>query len=346
MTVGGVVRAIIAHCLYVTGLLDRLANFRLRNRTVVLMYHRVLTDRELPASFSSSGIVVNDKTFERHMRYLRKHFHVIGLEDLVRHFEKGQPSENRSCLITFDDGWKDNCSNAFRILSENSIPALIFLTTAFIDSDRRFWQDRLAEGLHTLRRRAAAGDVISMDEHLSRDERIQRIIRCRPENLDRVIADIITELKESSLDEIEKFIAAVSHGQSPGSKENSDGPMFMNWDDVLRMEAAGIQFGSHGHSHCILPRAEMNIARKELEQSKSIMEAKLGKEVSAFSYPNGDFNEEVVGMVRDSGYRIAFGTENGRVSWQDNPYKLKRVNVHEDMTRSIPMFLARIVGLW
>ena len=84
---------------------------------------------------------------------------------------------------------------------------------------------------------------------------------------------------------------------------------------------------------------------KAREQSRE-KERELKKKIDSFSYPNGNYSEEVVKFVRDQGYEIAFGTESGFVSSDDDPYTLKRINIHEDMTNTIPMFLARIVGLW
>ena len=43
--------------------------------------------------------------------------------------------DNKPCVvITFDDGYKNNYTNAYPILKKYNIPAIIFLTTNFIDS--------------------------------------------------------------------------------------------------------------------------------------------------------------------------------------------------------------------
>ena len=77
-----------------------------------------------------------------------------------------------------------------------------------------------------------------------------------------------------------------------------------------------------------------------------MIENELNSSINSFSYPNGDYSEEIAWQVREYGYEIAFGNESGFITHNDNPYTLKRINIHDDMTKSIPMFLARIVGLW
>ena len=71
-----------------------------------------------------------------------------------------------------------------------------------------------------------------------------------------------------------------------------------------------------------------------------------GKAPLAFAYPNGGWNREVAGIVRDAGYRLAFTIEPGAVDCRDDCFNLPRVNIHEGMTRATPMFLARVTGLF
>jgi hypothetical protein len=34
------------------------------------------------------------------------------------------------------------------------------------------------------------------------------------------------------------------------------------------------------------------------------------------------------------------------VGCDDDPFALRRINIHEDMTRSTPMFMARLAGIF
>ena len=68
--------------------------------------------------------------------------------------------------------------------------------------------------------------------------------------------------------------------------------------------------------------------------------------VRAFAFPGGGWNAGIAETVKGSGYRLAFTIDSGSVSCDDNPFALRRVNIHEGMTESIPMFLARLTGLF
>ena len=140
-------RVFIAHFLYYTGVLNLLLNRKLKNKAVVLMYHKVLDKEEISSSYSQNGIIVSKESFETQIKYLKKNFNIISLNSTIQSLKNKTSLPSRSCLVTFDDGWKDNYQNAYPILKECQIPAVIFLSTDFIGSDQHFWQEKLVQCL-------------------------------------------------------------------------------------------------------------------------------------------------------------------------------------------------------
>jgi hypothetical protein len=73
---------------------------------MILMYHRVLPRAELASTFVQPGMYVTPETFERHLVFLRAHFDVLPLRDLLRRWQGGDwGTSARYCAVTFDDGW-------------------------------------------------------------------------------------------------------------------------------------------------------------------------------------------------------------------------------------------------
>lgn len=90
----------------------------------VLMYHRV-NDALKP-----SDLVVSTQTFRQQMEFLRRNkYEVIGIRELAFH-------SRSAILISFDDGYRDNYLNAYPILKEYGFPAVIFLTTGLVGTDK------------------------------------------------------------------------------------------------------------------------------------------------------------------------------------------------------------------
>lgn len=310
------------------------------------MYHRVLSEGEISRRKTQPGIMVETGTFQKQIGYIRKHFNPVSLKVFVDHLEKKNPFPNKTCLITFDDGWRDNFLNAYPALRENQMPAVIFLPTDFIGTQRFFWQEELAELLASIRSRFLEDKELMEKQRILDIEGILRIIASDPRDLPKEIDIFLNNQKKKNIVQIQELIHSLKLACKADVTPEKKEPVFLNWDEVKMMADDGIAFGSHGKSHTLLPALYAREVVGEIRESKEILEKNLGQNINAFSYPNGDYNARVVKAVQDQGYRIAFGTEKGFVSTSEDPFSIRRVNIHQDMTDSIPMFMARIAGVW
>lgn len=112
----------------------RIHRFLIRNRAVVIAFHRVNDSVVAPLTCSV-------ERFTRFCRFARQHFDVIGLGELVGRLERGE-SIGRALAITFDDGYEDNFEFAAPVLRALDLPATFFVVTNFIDSDTVAWWDK------------------------------------------------------------------------------------------------------------------------------------------------------------------------------------------------------------
>jgi peptidoglycan/xylan/chitin deacetylase (PgdA/CDA1 family) len=310
----------------------------------VLTYHRVLPDEVVAETPSHPAIVVSRTTFDMHVRSLARWFHPMSLDGFQNVLLSREPFAAGSCLVTFDDGWRDNLDQAIPSLEAHGIPATVFLVASLIGTPNRFWQERMTEQLRALGSRAAADPALRV--RVAEDPRLAPmrvgLEAGRPVRRDEIAA-VTSGLKDTPLEEIESFLATVTDWVgATGSATERD---FLNWDEVRGMTARGATFGAHGLTHRILTGKGTDFVQ-EIEGSRRVLDRELGAAPEAFCYPNGDFNDDVAARVRDAGYRVAFSTRPGYVSADDNQYEICRINMHEDMTCTVPLFLARIAGLW
>lgn len=100
------------------------------NRVVpIMMYHHVA-----PAETSRAD-TVSLRRFEWHMDYLKTHrFHVIRLDTLVEAIRQGKKLPSKSVVITFDDGYEDNYTQAFSVLKKHGFPATLFVSSDLINT--------------------------------------------------------------------------------------------------------------------------------------------------------------------------------------------------------------------
>ncbi len=78
--------------------------------------------------------------FEKHSKYLKKHFHFITIDTLVHGIENNDwdmiPS--RAMVVTFDDGYKENYELA-SIFEKYSVIPTIYLCSEIVNTNRHFW---------------------------------------------------------------------------------------------------------------------------------------------------------------------------------------------------------------
>lgn len=341
------VKRAVAHLLYGVGLLQLWQAIALRRKAVVLMYHRVLTAEERAAAASHPALVVDRDTFARQMTLLKRRFTVLSVAEFAEYVHQRRPFPPSTAIITFDDGWRDNYDNALPVLSSLQLPSLIFLPMNYIGAQRVFWQEALAQLLV----RAVA--------HVRRDESsragLARLLE--PVGLSGLLADSADELKP-------RVIAAVSaqKGLTRTAIEQLVGDLasairvpvetfartdgFIDWPQVQAMASQGVTFGGHGVDHLLLTQVSDEQADAEITGSKAMLDDRLPSMYPTFSYPNGYYTPRVADKVKDTGYQLAFVAMGGPVTCDSDPYTLTRVNIHETVTDTEPLFLARLVGLF
>jgi peptidoglycan/xylan/chitin deacetylase (PgdA/CDA1 family) len=96
----------------------------------VLMYHILIKGR-------NDSISVDPARFKEHMEALKNAgYSTITVFDLLNYFEKGTNLPEKPILITFDDGYISNYTEAYPILKELAMKATIFIIASRIFEER------------------------------------------------------------------------------------------------------------------------------------------------------------------------------------------------------------------
>jgi len=99
----------------------------------------------------------------------------------------------------------------------------------------------------------------------------------------------------------------------------------MNWEQTRQLADAGHEIGSHGLTHRPMDTLDLHTNREEIESSKALIEDRLGREVTTFSYPYGITRPDITEVVEQC-YRAAVSTVKSRNShWAAGAHALRRV---------------------
>ncbi len=333
LSIKGIIKSVIARGLYYSPFVRSAHD----GRVLILMYHRVLPDDYPGIQTIQPGMYVAAKSFEMQMDYLSEFYEIIDFDLYFNMLDHGTfISGKRYCIITFDDGWLDNYHYAYPILKERFIRASIFLPTSYIGTDKHFWPDLFH------------GVISKVDKNCSFRESFINI--CGSNDLDSSFVNKYFYCKDAEKgDYLEKIIARLkSLDQSQRIQLIKDllaempleeSQAVVSWEMVKEMSEYGITFGSHGHTHSIFTEISLDEVSRELTLSLGLLAKYQVKTVPVLCFPNGDFNDNIIGLVDKFNFRACVTTNYG-VNELYNPdiYKLNRIGVHDDVSNNEFLF--------
>ena len=116
----------------------------------------------------------------------------------------------------------------------------------------------------------------------------------------------------------------------------------LNISEIKEM-AAHVDFQPHTRFHPILPRCPETECQQEILGSKTDLERLLDVACSHFSYPNGDYTEREVEIVKAGGFRSARTTDIGWNTLDTSPYQLKAIPMTD--TAGLTLFRAELTTI-
>jgi peptidoglycan/xylan/chitin deacetylase (PgdA/CDA1 family) len=102
-------------------------------------------------------------------------------------------------------------------------------------------------------------------------------------------------------------------GKLSGSSDWVEGgpdAALMSAAEVRTAAAAGHEIGSHTMTHARMTAVPPGDLRRQVTQSREVLEDVLQEPVDGFAYPYGSFNDAAVQAVRDAGYTYACATDD------------------------------------
>lgn len=231
------------------------------------------------------------KLFEKCIKWLKKNSYVfISTGELIEILNKQKPPVNGAVWLTFDDGWKENVTDVVPFAVEQNIPVTIFISTGPVEGNGVFWW--------------TYAEKFTNDLPLPYRNDINELWKI-PESERKKIIDDLT----------------AKHGTDVTRQA-------MTIDDVKEIaKIPQVTIGSHTVNHVITPNCTLEELDKEIGESKAKLEEWTGKEITCFTYPNGDINGKEIDVLKKYKFTLAATAENRLINPDDNLFLLPRFSV-------------------
>jgi peptidoglycan/xylan/chitin deacetylase (PgdA/CDA1 family) len=282
----------------------------------VLLYHRVNRLNADPQL-----LCVSQENFDAHLSFLKKNARILTIaefEDILRNRKK---FPRGACLITFDDGYEDNLSQAVPVLDKYGAEALFFISTGNIEDQKEFWWDRLENifinGKLQERRSIRYGDN-AFDT--SNPFAMMRAY----EALFNLLKNKAVKGRDAYLDDLESQLEIPVKRSTHRS---------LNMNELKRFSASSsVIIGAHTVNHPKLSVLDPVSQQKEIKGSVSFLEHHLEYKICYFSFPFGsisDYTVDTTSIVKDLGFTMAFSNIQRACKSNDDIYQVPRLLVRD-----------------
>ncbi len=97
-----------------------------------------------------------------------------------------------------------------------------------------------------------------------------------------------------------------------------------------------VTLGVHSKTHPFLTEVDSEQLKDEIMNSKKDLETWLGQSFLYFSYPFGDFNPEVMNVVKEAGFHLAFTTSPKKLrNLSEGDFSITRIKMGKDSDNPI-----------
>ena len=104
----------------------------------------------------------------------------------------------------------------------------------------------------------------------------------------------------------------------------------LSWTQIRELAGAGIEIGSHSHTHPQLDTLPEAVAEEEIRRSRALLEDGLGAAVTSFAYPHGYHTGRIKALLRRHGYTAGCAVKHALSHARDDRWALGRAVVFAD----------------
>lgn len=301
------------------------------SKIAILRYHFV-RDNNTTNYPNISAISTN--MFKRQLDFLEEHFRVITMDYLINATIAGISLPPNAALLTFDDGYIDNFTNVFPLLSDRKMQASFFLATHCIRDNKLLDVNKL----HFILSIAKVDTVVkSIFNKLNYYRGLEYIIEqneilynkfAKPNRFDDAPTAFIKRLLLSELNEsLSSLILSDLFREFVGIDENSfSRRLYLTYDQVKVMKKNGMNFGLRYEINSQANSPDLNVINRDIDGALEYWGDIINSDSWAISHPYSEYNKDVFNLFEQKGCKIGL-TMRLRIAdiKANNRYELGRV---------------------
>jgi peptidoglycan/xylan/chitin deacetylase (PgdA/CDA1 family) len=265
----------------------------------IVVLHRIVPREECSGQPSNRALEITVEDLRAILEWVRQTgLEPVSLDAVPERLAK--PRRDKFITLTLDDGYRDNLLHAVPLFREYDVPFTVNLASGFMARTASAWWHALEQML--LARAAVEFSWKGEDYRMASDS---------PWARESAFGKLAGMIRAQGLKQREELLAvlAAATGHDPLDDTSK---LMMTWDEARQLAAEPLAtIGAHTVGHYSLNMLSDAEVRKEMLDSKTEIEAQLGREVRHFAYPFGGrsaVNEREFQIARECGFKTMLTT--------------------------------------
>jgi peptidoglycan/xylan/chitin deacetylase (PgdA/CDA1 family) len=302
----------------------------------VIMYHYV---RDIINSNYPSIQGLETQLFIEQIKYLKKNYNIITIEDLMDSFENKTKLKPKSVLLTFDDGYSDHYNNVFPILRKYNIQGSFYVPAKAVKEHKVLDVNKIHFLLASVNNKKVIVEDLKIllseykEEYNLKDfdfyfKKLGKKNRWDDKEvifIKRLLqVELVEELRFKIIDIL--FKKYVKKDETEFAKG-----LYLNEFQIREMLNYGMHIGCHGYNHSWWNQMSYNDLDKDIDMSLKFLK-NHGVDMSNWTaaYPYGSYNKNVEEVLKNKKCRLAFTIELGIANTsRENKLSMKRLDTND-----------------
>lgn len=279
------------------------------------MYHYV---RDIKNSDYPNIKGLEFEGFKRQLDYLSKNYNFVTTQDIVNHVVYGEPIIERSCLLSFDDGYKDHITYVLPELLKRKIHGSFFppvrpvTQRELLDVNRVHFILESATDIYKLSNDL---DCLCLENGITSAElEAFRSAYALPNRFDSGDVIYVKRMLQHALPvELRNLISINLFKKYVGIDEFDFAEnLYISTSDAKILVDSGMYVGSHGNRHLWLNREPIESQRSDIDASLDFLQS-IGAPTKdwVMCYPYGGYNDDTLKVLRERSCALGLTTQVG-----------------------------------
>jgi len=304
------------------------------NKLTIVMYHHV---REIKNSKYPKIKGLEFISFKRQLDYLENNYKIIEAQKLLDFASGGKDLPKNSCLLTFDDGYKDHIEYVLPELLKRKIQGSFFPSASpaveqnILDSDYIHFILACCPNYKEL---ISLLNQLCLDNGITNQELknnwIKYGIATRFDTKEvRYVKGMLQHLLPR--ERRNKIIKKIFKKYIGIKTEKFSKELYMSFGDIKKLVHNGMYVGGHGYNHLWMENETKNVQKKEIALTLDFL-SKVGAKTENWimCYPFGSYNRETISLLKKkkciAGLTIKLGVNK---MFSKNLFELSRFDTND-----------------